>query len=853
MLLSLPFGKRLAGLALLLTLLATAAPAQVLDPTFQPTDLRADFQSNEYIMRAMAVQPDGKVVISGDYTLLDGVVTSTVRRLNADGSADAAFLAQTGTGPDATYATALAVQPDGKILAAGQFNYYSNAYTGGLVRLNADGSRNASFNAGGAGFVTGVGGSELRTLALQPDGKILVGGTLVRYNGVAVSNVIRLFPDGTLDASFAPAANALRNAQGGDRVDAILVQADGKIVVGGTLPSIAGTTLSGLARFLPNGSLDASFAVGTGAAGSTGTQYAQVRALLQQPDGKLLVGGTFAQFNTAPAGSLLRLNLDGTVDSSFQPGVLPTGAGVYHLRRRPDGSLLVSGQFATYNGAPRGGIALLSSTGTLDATFATAGGAPTLVYDLLDLPGGQLLAGGQFTTFQGAAHTGLVRLSSNGTLDASYNPVYAQQGTLNTVVPLTTGQLLIQGRFNSFNGTPVPAGALVRLHANGGFDTAIVPAATGTYFPQPDGRIYVCNESNVSSLTLKRLLPTGAVDPSFPTVTLANAASGPYFFTRLLALPNGQLLLSGSFSAVAGQARNRVVRLNADGTVDPTFVPTVTWPLGNSNMLVLDAVQADGKLLLRSYDNQTTQVLRLRTDGSSDPSFGTNGVLSFSSSIILYPLPNGQLLQSESLVVYSPLGTPLSLTRLNADGSPDASFVRADAGAVTLQPDGRLLVWGTDYNTGRTLVRRLEANGRPDASFTTIVLPTGYFYGTGITTLALQPTDGKIVLAGGFATVNGQQRLGLARLTNTLLAAQPALPAAPALDLFPNPAHHRATLRLPAAPTPRPAQLLDALGRPVRAFTVPAHATETAVDVAGLPAGVYVLRCGTASRRLVVE
>ncbi|MDO7874140.1 hypothetical protein Q5H93_05300 [Hymenobacter sp. ASUV-10] len=168
MMLPLPFRRRLAGLALLLTLLAPAAPAQVLDPTFRLQEPVRNFTSFNYITRAMAVQPDGRIVVSGAYDYLDGAITNTVRRLHADGTPDPSFRTQAGTGMIDNYATALAIQPGGKIIAVGQSMLYDGVLQGGIVRLNTDGTLDPSFNAGGDGFFTGVGAATCAAWPCSP-------------------------------------------------------------------------------------------------------------------------------------------------------------------------------------------------------------------------------------------------------------------------------------------------------------------------------------------------------------------------------------------------------------------------------------------------------------------------------------------------------------------------------------------------------------------------------------------------------------------------------------------------------------------------------------------------------------
>ncbi|TGE16588.1 T9SS type A sorting domain-containing protein [Hymenobacter elongatus] len=830
--------------------------AQTLDPTFQPTVLKNPITTADFLTRALVVQPDGKVVVSGAYDYLDGVITSTVRRLNADGSPDAAFLAKTGLGPDVNFAQALALQSDGKILAGGAFAHYNGVVTGSLARLNADGSVDKGFNAGGTGFFGGAGGSVIRSLTVQPDGKILVGGGLTDYNGTAVGSVLRLNPDGTLDPSFALGAGGITNGASLGRVDALQVQADGKIVVGGLFSSVAGTIVGNVVRLNANGSLDNTFAVGSGFNN-------QVRALAQQPDGKLLVGGLFTQLNGQASPSLIRLNLNGTVDNTFLGATLSTGGGVYRVRLRADGSLLVAGQFTSYNGVARGSIARLSANGTLDTGFApgagaTVGSTANLVYDVADIAGGQLLAGGPFLSFDNTVRTGLVRLTSIGTLDGTYNPVYEKRGTVERVTPLADGRLVVQGNFTSFNGTTVTNGRPHLLNADGSYNSTINTAVLGSQFVQPDGRIYVVGSTGTNTGTIRRLLPGGSLDASFSVVNLTSAF-GNIITTNVRELANGQVLIYGFFDTVNGQARARLARLTASGALDASFVLTTTpWETNPpSNVFpVVDGVQENGQILVRWFDTNRAYLTRLNTDGSTDNSFSLGSAGGPTSFFTAYVLRGGKLLVSGNFTSFNGQAAPNGLARLNANGSPDATFTAAKEAAnsgVVLQPDSRILLLKRVLANNTTELSRLNADGSLDATFQTVQVPGGYFSGTGVNGIVLQPQDGKILLFGPFTRVNGQQRVGLARLTNSLLTSNRSMAAVPVLQVFPNPAHSAATLQTDSGPTAREAQLLDQLGRPVRTFQVPARATSATLNVQGLPAGLYLLRCQGATHKLIVE
>ncbi|UOR00198.1 delta-60 repeat domain-containing protein (plasmid) [Hymenobacter sp. 5317J-9] len=180
------------------------------------------------IVRAVVVQPDGKVLVGGDFTAYNGAASPRgVLRLNPDGSLDNTFNPG-GAGVDgAVYA--LALQPDGKVLVGGFFVSYNGASSPDyLLRLNANGSLDTSFNPGGAGASSAV-----YALAVQPDGSVLVGGGFTAYNTnpAAPDYVMRLRSTGLLDTSFNPVGAGGTNGV----VNALALQPDGKVLVGACL------------------------------------------------------------------------------------------------------------------------------------------------------------------------------------------------------------------------------------------------------------------------------------------------------------------------------------------------------------------------------------------------------------------------------------------------------------------------------------------------------------------------------------------------------------------------------------------------------------------------------------------
>ena len=345
-----------------------------------------------------AVQPDGKMIIGGSFTTVGGAAHRNIARLHADGSVDASFNASADT---AVYS--VAVQADGKIVLGGDFVVVNGAARNRIARLNASGSVESTTTFSP---VTGLNGS-VNSVAVQADGKIVLGGNFTTIDGTARGGIARLNPNGSVESTvtFNPGTGA------NGLVYTVAVQADGKIVLGGTFTAVNGASRSRIARLLANGSVEstATFNPGTGPNGS-------VFGVAVQADGKIVLGGGFTAINFATRGYIARLHADGSVESTatFNPG---TGASsvVHSVAVQADGKLVLGGQFTAINGSPRNRIARLHADGSLEstATFNPGSGASSDVYSVALQADGKIVLGGLFTSVNGTARIYIARLAND--------------------------------------------------------------------------------------------------------------------------------------------------------------------------------------------------------------------------------------------------------------------------------------------------------------------------------------------------------------------------------------------------------------------------------------------------------
>lgn len=390
-------GRRFVVSSFLLAVWVSCEADFVLAQTPPPDSFNPDA---DRVVSTMVVQADGKILIGGRFTTVGGQPRANLARLNADGTLDSGF----AWGPS-NEVSSLVVQADGKILVGGWFTRWDGPYSC-LVRLNADGTRDSAFRADAQRFDGYL--PSVSSLAVQADGKILVGGSFTRLDAYTRDGLARLNTDGTVDAGF---YTDVGGTGYNHWVSTLAVQADGKILVGGRFTTTLGWPRTNIARLNLNGTVDTEFDPGADG---------PVRSLLVLADGRILVGGDFAMLGGQPRSCLARLNPDGTVDAGFN---IDANSEVSSLVAQADRKILVGGGFTVLGGQPRHCLARLNADGTLDTGFdpRADGDHPTL-YSLAVQSDGKILVGGDFTTLGEQPRNFIGRL--NNTEPASQTLTY---------------------------------------------------------------------------------------------------------------------------------------------------------------------------------------------------------------------------------------------------------------------------------------------------------------------------------------------------------------------------------------------------------------------------------------------
>jgi uncharacterized delta-60 repeat protein len=462
------------------------------------------------------------LVVGAMLLLAVGSAQATLGALDTSFGSGGTVTTSIGSGYDV--ASALALQPDGKLVVAG--NTYNGSNTDfALARYDASGALDTSFGTGGK-VTTPIGSADdkAKALVLQPDGKLVVAGSsYVSNNDFALA---RYNANGTLDTSFGTGGTVTTPISGPSAVSALVLQPDGKLVVAGS--SYSGNYNFALARYNANGTLDTSFGTGGKVTTPVGSAAAIAFALALQPDGKLVAAG-YGWDGTKYDFALVRYNADGTLDNTFGPGgkvLTAIGSSTEEAKAlvlQPDGKLVAFGE-SYNNGNDDFALVRYNANGTPDASFGAGGKVLTPVGNAYDyasalalLPDGKLVAGG-YSTVLGWYNFSLVRYDADGTPDSGFGSggkITTAVGPGNAVLLALAlqpdGKLVAAG--NSNNGTDADF-ALVRYQ---GATLAVTKAGTGagTVTSSPAG--IACGSSCSSPFT------------AVPVTLSASAAAGSTF------------------------------------------------------------------------------------------------------------------------------------------------------------------------------------------------------------------------------------------------------------------------------------------------------------------------------------
>ncbi|ESU24226.1 hypothetical protein FEDK69T_06650 [Flavobacterium enshiense DK69] len=841
------------------------------------------------LVAGAALQSDGKMVYVGRSVAFSSF--SFIARTDASGVLDTSFNTFGFRTISGSGFEAVAIQSDGKILAVGQSNIY---------RFNTDGSFDNTFSGDGIYSVTIAGYSpSLKSIALQSSGKIVLGG-FVSNGGDNDFALIRLNADGSADTAFDfDGIATLAVGSEDDEAVTLAIQGDGKIVLGGQ--SFNGSDYDfAVARFNSIGTLDTSFGTNGTTVSPFGSALDLGRALDIQSDGKILMLG--ASNSTL---SIARYNTNGQLDTSFgTDGLLltttpltvgnPTNSFYFSkpvVKYLSDGKILVSGTSSNDYALFR-----FNADGSVDNSFGSNG---TTLYNLetLDRQGflfvksdGKIICGG--SSLDGATsdfQRGVqLQFTSNGLFESltSFNLKQGADRGI-AVIEQSSGKTVVLGQSKEgagFNNT------LVRYNTNGSLDTTfgvngmLNLGISNVYkmIQQPDGKIILIT----TGADLIRLNADGQADLSFGVNSITNMKADSNnivsFIDAIEIGPDNKIYVAFDYDSSATTNGTLfdfgLLRLNSNGTLDTTFgnngkVNTRFnfYSAAEMNFPADLYIQADGKIILTgplyiplngSYVGTTeftNGIVRYNTDGTIDTTFGTNGKVTTQIGTYNHPFKIEGTLNNK-FIINSGISTSNlhSLTRYNSNGSVDTSFgvngsVADQPGQIystmVVQSDGKILKGGRSGN--QFSISRYNADGSPDTSFgTSGILSTPIYYNSSIADLILLQS-GKL-LATGYAFNGSNDVLAQVRYTDITLGTLNFEGNNNVLLVYPNPIKQAATFEYTLENNETISiDIVDLQGKVVKSIlknkeqSVGNH--KQSIDLSeGFAAGIYILNFSSA-------
>ena len=606
-----------------------------------------------------------------------GMESLESRRLLSAGQLDPTF-GKGGIVTDNTLpvASAIAVQSDGKVLEASQFFGHIS-----LARFNADGSPDKSFGYFGR-LTSDLGGvTKVADMALQSDGKIVVAGTVNGNSANVDFLVTRYNANGSLDTTFNHTGVVTTDFGFDEEAIALTLTANGQIVAAGnSLSNGRPFSQLALARYNPDGTLDATFGNhGEVLSGEVGQDY-RISDVAVGPDHKVVVVGVLVgRFGAGESFLVLRFNPNGSADGTTfnaPPRIAQPPLGYNSVAIQSDGKMIAAGE-------PNAVLVRYNTDGTLDGSFGNAGEidpacgpnlSPMAFRDVLLQPDGKIVVSGSFDAAT-PQHTSLVRYQTNGTPDPTF-------GTNGSFVGDQPAVLIAEGPGNTIVATGGPASQLTLARYTGD-GTVVISGATirGSVYNDANGNGLRDNgEAPVAGrqvyLDLNGIGVFAAGDPVSTT-----DANGAYSFTNLTPknylvrlIPQSGLVISmplygGKYFVQLGQ--NQVVTGDDFGT---QAAGSPSFPLPGGQLLVA------GSAPLAQFT-----LTRYNADGSTDVSFGKLGVVTLPGGVGASPInalgqPNGQIVvtYSANIVTLGPTGAILSIVPTVATGGSIGGTVYND-------------------------------------------------------------------------------------------------------------------------------------------------------------------------------
>lgn len=678
---------------------------------------------------------------------------------------------------------------NGKILAYGSaLTSYNSIEVQNLIQINSNGSLDREFNVP---YFFGA----INSAVYQNDGKLIIGGSINILGSDNVGKLIRLNRDGTFDPTF------YKYAISGGAVNDIIMLSNGFVLAVGSFGPVAGHSTQYMAVFKSDGSVDTSFTFTNCCDAITDVielkngnylaiainkvffvdkkgkvisshvgGYNALHSIAVQSDGKILLAGHYISYDGNPTSNLIRINMDGTFDSTFHSEKNSNGF-IYAIDVQSDDKIIIGGYFYSYDGKSVSNIARLHSDGQIDTSFKIGSGADKVIKSVQVDASDKILLSGEFLNFNGKKRIYFTQLNKDGSHDLGFNMTTGFNERVQQLFIDGNDNIYVSGWFNIFNGDTVfsksRAEQFFRLSKDGTYDGSFsfngnITSSVHAITSDVNDNVYLAGQlsyyqNGYRGNGIVKTDKNGIIDITFKTAAGLN--------TRIEALAiqsDGKILvgMSQNGSWTGTDTDNRMVRLNPNASLDNSFISGK----GIEGFVNVIRVMKDGSIIagggIKKFRGDTVnQIIKLFPDGTLDSSF-TSGK-GFAGYINDLQIQNdGKIVVVGNFSSYRNHSLT-HIVRLLPNGDRDSNFIPPtfdyNIEHVHLQRDGKIIVNGGMQNKGPI---RLLNNGNIDSSFNSPVVDYG------ANDIAVQK-DGNLVIGGNFTHLDGIGRNRIARLHGT--------------------------------------------------------------------------------------
>jgi uncharacterized delta-60 repeat protein len=682
---------------LLLYKFSAAQQAGEVDLNFNPNDKGYGVGLNNYAL-VSGTQSDGKILIAGGLSSFKDHRANGILRLNADGTYDKSFVVDTLISNNDKTIYSLNILPNNKIIIAGKVIDYQGSGRNYLLRLFPDGSIDTSFNP------SSISNTAIYT-AILPDGKILVA----HLDGKRLS---KLNENGSLDTSFNIGSGA------NDYVSMISIASDNGIILTGYFDEFNGQPCYGVIKLLPNGNIDQNFIT------EKINNFHDVHYV--DPSGNIYIAGNFDSVANHKRNGIARLNSNGSLDLSYNPGqYLPISNGINSIAGQSDGKIYFAGAF-DFTSSQRSILVRVNIDGTLDTSFTSyLTGLTQNAYHVAITNQNKLILSGSFYKYNNKGLGHYVRLLQDGTIDYAFHKETGVGGTVRSIEKYGPNKILIAGDFGSYNGNDSIQN-IALINENGEADLSFKADVNGTILntlPLANGKIIIVGEfkkvNNQVKNGIARLNANGSLDPTFNM----NGTGSDGIIQHILKLKNNSFYLLGQYKFYNGSSVRGIIRISENGTLDSNF--RMKEHGGLIRAMAIDSVEnlyVAGVSVYNFIDCKP--LIRLNPNAELDTLFDQNqsAVLSNASYRKLIVLDNQKLLtvgpknnSSPGVYLFNFNGTSNQEFNSNVTLVGNSTFNNI----IKVQNNGFLISGNfIKYNTiTRNNIVRIFNNGTLDTSF----------------------------------------------------------------------------------------------------------------------------------------